>query len=606
LGSIVNYGYAGSVLLVVPLRFSPDFSLDDHSKSGLEVKLLAQWLVCSDVCIPEEGEFSMRLAATTTHASHGAAFRASLEAQPHALAGRSTVEFEGTSLIVQVEGLSTSMVGQQLDFFPEIPELIDASAPWSQVWDGDVWSARVPLAALRVERPRVVPFVIAAGGRGWRTEAEVATVSPVRVPNVISAAARPQVSNAQTPPPAASRLTLGFALLWAVIGGVILNLMPCVFPVLAIKAFGFASRGIDAKGLRGDGVAYAAGVVLSFVALGGLVVALRAAGDQVGWGFHLQTPIVVAALSMLFTLIGVNLAGVTASVRLLPPSWLAYQAHHQTINAFLSGILAAAVASPCTAPFMGAALGFAVALPAWQALLVFAALGIGMATPYVIACWIPASIRLLPQPGAWMTTLQRFLAFPMFATVVWLLWVLGKQTGLDPVVATLAVLVATVLLAWAAGLSGKARATIGLFAVVAMASTSVVAIREIRESRAVQQTTSPITDWEPWSSVTVDSSLSAGRPVFVDFTAAWCVTCQYNKKTTLSDPGVLASFRAKNVALLRADWTRRDANITAALAGFGRTGVPLYVLYVPGRAPQVLSEILTTRELNAALSGIPP
>ena len=605
LGPLVNYGYAGSVLLPAPVSFAPEFSLDDYARSDLEVKLKAQWLVCSDVCIPEEGEFSLRIAARSSQASNAGAFEASRAAQPREHTGSSRIDIDGTSLVVRVTGLSASLVGQKLDFFPETAGVVDASAPWSQQWDGNVWTARVPLSPQRLESPQTLPILLTSPQGGWRTEARVSGVWPAVTPNVGSTAA-PALGEAEVAPqPAGPRLTFGLALLGAFLGGLILNLMPCVFPVLAIKVFGFARHGQDATGRRFDGVAYAAGVILSFVALGGLLVALRAAGEQVGWGFQLQSPPTVAALAVLFTIIGLNLAGVVTFGRLLPASWLAYQARHRSVNAFLSGVLAVAVASPCTAPFMGAALGFAVAMPTPQALATFAALGLGMAMPYLVASWTPAAARLLPRPGAWMDTFQRLLAFPMFATVVWLLWVLGKQTGVDALIATLALLVATSLLAWAASLRGTARASVGLLAVAALASTATLAFREIQAGVVAPQGDAQVAGWEAWNAGKVDSILATGRPVFVDFTAAWCVTCQYNKKMTLSDPAVLASFQARNVALLRADWTRRDASITAALASFGRTGVPLYVLYLPGKPPQVLSELLTTAELTSALSGLP-
>lgn len=605
LGPLVNYGYAGTVLLPAPVSFSPEFSLDDYARSDLEVRLKAQWLVCSDVCIPEEGEFSLRIAPHSSHVSDAAAFRASWAAQTRELAGSSRIDIEGSSLVVRVTGLAASLVGQKLDFFPETPGVIDASAPWTQQWDGSVWTARVPLSPHRLENPQTLPMVLTGPQGGWRTEATISGAWPAVTPGADSTAA-PALGEAEVAPqPAGPRLTFGLALLGAFLGGLILNLMPCVFPVLAIKVFGFARHGQDAAGRRVDGVAYAAGVVMSFVALGGLLVGLRAAGEQVGWGFQLQSPPTVAALAVLFTVIGLNLAGVVTFGRLLPASWLAYQARHRAVNAFLSGGLAVAVASPCTAPFMGAALGFAVAMPTAQALTTFAVLGLGMATPYLVASWTPAAARLLPRPGAWMDTFQRLLAFPMFATVVWLLWVLGKQTGVDALIATLALLVATSLLAWAASLRGTARATVGLLALAALASTSTLAFREIQAGLVNPQGDTQVAGWEAWHAGKVDSILSTGRPVFVDFTAAWCVTCQYNKKTTLSDPAVLASFQARNVALLRADWTKRDASITAALASFGRTGVPLYVLYAPGKAPQVLSELLTSAELTSALSGLP-
>lgn len=607
LGPLVNYGYAGTVLLPAPVSFSSDFSLDDYARSDLEVKLKAQWLVCSDVCIPEEGEFSLRIAPHSSHASDAAAFQASWSAQTRELAGSSRIDIEGSSLVVRVTGLAASLVGQKLDFFPETPGVIEASAPWTQQWDGSVWTARVPLSPQRLESPQTLPMVLTGPQGGWRTEAKVFGAWPTVTPSADNTATpAPAPGDAMvTPQPAGPRLTFALALLGAFLGGLILNLMPCVFPVLAIKVLGFARHGQDAAGRRVDGLAYATGVVLSFVALGGLLVGLRAAGEQVGWGFQLQSPPTVAALAVLFTIIGLNLAGVITFGRWLPASWLAYQASHRAVNAVLSGVLAVAVASPCTAPFMGAALGFAVAMPTAQALTTFAALGLGMAMPYLVASWTPAAARLLPRPGAWMNTFQRLLAFPMFATVVWLLWVLGKQTGVDALIATLALLVALSLVAWTASLRGAARTTVGLLALAALASTSTLAFREIQAGVINPQGDTQVAGWEAWQAGKVDSILSTGRPVFVDFTAAWCVTCQYNKKTTLSDPAVVASFRARNVALLRADWTKRDPTITAALASFGRTGVPLYVLYAPGKAPQVLSELLTRAELTSALSGLP-
>lgn len=605
LGPLVNYGYAGSVLLPAPVSFSPEFSLNDYARSDLEVRLKAQWLVCSDVCIPEEGEFSLRIAAHSSHVSDDAAFRASWAAQTREVAGSSRIDIAGSSLVVRVTGLPASLVGQKLDLFPETPGVIEASAPWTQQWNVSDWTARVPLSPHRLESPQTLPMVLTGPQGGWRTEARVSGAWPAVTPGAGSIAA-PAFGEAEvTPQPAGPRLTLGLALLGAFLGGLILNLMPCVFPVLAIKVFGFARHGQDAAGRRVDAMAYAAGVVMSFVALGGVLVALRAAGEQVGWGFQLQSPPTVAALAVLFTVIGLNLAGVFTVGRLLPASWLAYQARHRAVNAFLSGVLAVAVASPCTAPFMGAALGFAVAMPTAHALATFAALGLGMAMPYLVASWTPAAARMLPRPGAWIDTFQRLLAFPMFATVVWLLWVLGKQTGVDALIATLALLLATGLLAWTASLRGTAGATVGLLAIAALASTSVLAFREIQAGLVNPQGDTQLAGWQPWHASKVDSILSTGRPVFVDFTAAWCVTCQYNKKTILSDPAIVASFQTRNVALLRADWTRRDASITAALASFGRTGVPLYVLYAPGKAPQVLSELLTRAELTSSLSGLP-
>ncbi|MFT4195907.1 protein-disulfide reductase DsbD family protein, partial [Ottowia sp.] len=399
--------------------------------------------------------------------------------------------------------------------------------------------------------------------------------------------------------------TFVLALLGALAGGMVLNLMPCVFPVLAIKVLGFAQHTGDRRAHRVGGLAYGAGVVLSFLALGALMLGLRAAGEAVGWGFQLQSPAVVAALAALFTVIGLNLAGVFEFGRLLPGSVAALEARHPVANAFLSGVLATAVASPCTAPFMGASLGLAVGLPAAQALGVFAAIGLGMALPYLAASWWPAVARLLPRPGAWMDVLRRFLAFPMFGTVAWLLWVLGQQSGIDGAAALLALLVALALLLWTLGLPGRLRLGLGAVALGLGAGLLAWVGPSVTHPLPAQEApTAAAGRWQPWSAERVQAALAGGQPVFVDFTAAWCVTCQYNKKTTLASAEVLDALDAARALTLRADWTRRDAAITAELQKLGRGGVPVYLLQAPGQPPVVLSEILSVADVKGALARL--
>ncbi|WP_370871345.1 protein-disulfide reductase DsbD family protein [Hydrogenophaga sp.] len=385
--------------------------------------------------------------------------------------------------------------------------------------------------------------------------------------------------------------------------------MPCVFPVLAIKVMAFAKHANDRPAHRANGLAYTAGVVLSFVALGALLLGLRAAGQQLGWGFQLQSPAVVAGLAVLFTLIGLNLAGLFEFGNVLPSRLASLQAKNPTVDAFLTGVLATAIASPCTAPFMGASLGLAIGLPAAQALAVFAVLGVGMALPYLAASWIPAVARALPRPGAWMDTFRRGMAFPMFATVVWLLWVLGQQSGIDGAAGLLMLLVVLALLVWSLGLRGRSRAALSVVSLAGLVwlgwavGPNVTRLQESTPGQAVATSQAGVS-WQPWSPETQAALVAEGRPVFVDFTAAWCVTCQYNKRTTLADAAVLGDMAGKNVALLRADWTRRDPDVTAALATLGRNGVPVYAIYKNGQAPQVLSEVLSVEEVRAALSRL--
>jgi len=617
IGTLANYGYEDTVLLPVPLTVAPDFQ--PSAAGTADVTLRASWLVCRKECIPEEGEFALQLPAQGSTAAHGAAFEAAFAAQPAPLPQPGEITLEGQALKVRLDGLPAAAQGKSLEFFPETGDVVHTAAvagkDWTQAWDGAAWTATVPLAAQRGASPEVMPVVVTLADAdrqagqpfAWRAEAPVRGTWP-------ELAARAQVSPAlqaaldanaaSTPVPATPSIGFLAALMGALIGGLLLNLMPCVFPVLAIKVLGFTRQAGDHRGHRRAGLAYTAGVLLSFLALGAAMLALRAAGAQLGWGFQLQSPAVVAGLAALFTLIGLNLAGVFQFGMAAPSSLASVQARHPLANDFLSGVLAVVVASPCTAPFMGASLGLAIALPAGQALVLFAALGFGLALPYLLASFVPAVARLLPRPGAWMETLRRLLAFPMFATVVWLVWVLGQQSGIDGAGALLALLVAGSAVVWAFTLRGRARAVLATVLVVVFALLAGAIGSHVLAPAAQPVAAAAQDRWQAWTPARVAELQAQGRPVFVDFTAAWCVTCQYNKKTTLADAAVLADFDARNVALLRADWTRRDPAITAALAALGRSGVPVYVLHAPGREPVVLTEILSRDALRGALAAL--
>ena len=628
-GNLANYGYEGTVLLPVPLEVSSNFKPPlalGAGASALDVRLKASWLVCRKECIPEEGEFTLALPLQGSTALHKADFDAAQAAQPQPLGKPGAVEVSGNTLQVRLEGLPASIHGKTLGFFPETPELIRTAAEsgkdWTQSWQGGTWTATLPLADQRSASPTTLPLVVALAESdrqpgqpvAWRVEAPVSGSWPAAAPRAevspalqaalaANVAAAPSSPSSELPPQ--PTVTLMAALLGALLGGLLLNLMPCVFPILAIKVLGFARQAGNHSAHRTAGLAYTAGVMLSVLALGGAMLALRAAGAQLGWGFQLQSPAVVAALAALFTLIGLNLAGVFEFGRAAPLSLCSAQARHPIANDFLSGVLAVVIASPCTAPFMGVSLGFAIGLPASQALLLFAALGLGLALPYLVAGFIPAVALLLPRPGPWMNTLRRLLAFPMFATVAWLVWVLGQQSGIDGAGTLLALLVCMAAIVWALTLRGRTRLVI---ATMMVAFTAVLAAAI---GRNVLQTVEPARlaatageRWQPWSAARVAELTGAGQPVFIDFTAAWCVTCQYNKKATLADAEVLADFDSKKVAMLRADWTRRDPAITAALTALGRSGVPLYVLQAPGKAPVVLTEILGKDEVRAALAKL--
>ena len=616
IGNLANYGFEGTVLLPVPLTITKDFK-PPVLGNDLEVKLKAAWLVCRRECIPEEGEFSLKIPVKGSTGLNGDAFNAAFAAQPKALMGstggilpESSVQIDGNAIKFTVQGLPLALRGKTLDFFPETPEVIETAAQWTQSWTGSVWTAQVPLSSQRSNSPSMMPVVLAAevdGKReGYRAEIKVLGTWPaVAAPAALSPALETALrANAAGATPAAPPITLLAALLGALLGGLILNLMPCVFPILAIKVMSFTQHANDRRGHRISGLAYTAGVIVSFVALGALMLGLRAGGEQLGWGFQLQAPGVVATLAVLFTVLGLNLAGLFEFGQFLPSSIASAQAKNPTVNAFLSGVLAVAIASPCTAPFMGASLGLAVGLPAVQALLVFGAIGVGMALPYLAASLVPAVARALPRPGAWMDTFRRLMAFPMFATVVWLVWVLGQQSGIDGAGALLVLLVVLSMVIWAFTLAGRGRALIATFSIAMLAGLTWAIGPNVLKPLDVAAPVAAGSRWQAWEPGRVEQILSTGQPVFVDFTAAWCVTCQYNKKTTLNQADVLADLDGKKVALLRADWTRRDPAITAALQQLGRNGVPVYVLYKAGVAPVVLSEVLSVDEVRAAVARL--
>jgi thiol:disulfide interchange protein DsbD len=606
-GPLVNYGYEGEVLLPVALAVPAD------ARPGTDLALAARadWLVCKETCIPEGADLTLALPVATGAAPHprwGGPIDATLAALPQPLAGWSvSARGEGQHVRLELVPPAGAADPGKVHFFPLDEGRIEASAPQALARDGAGYVLTLPVAfQLAPDFRRVAGVVTATQG----FPAKAASVDVALAGSVVAGPKPVDVPPPSLAVPAASSaaaMSLALAVLFALAGGLVLNLMPCVLPVLSIKVLGFAEHHDSRATMRHEGLAYGAGVLATFTGLALVLVALRAAGEQLGWGFQLQSPLFVTLLALLFFVLGLNLSGVFEFGNVAPASVRGWTSRNRTLDAFGTGVLAVIVASPCTAPFMGAALGFALAQPAWQTLAVFLALGIGMALPYVLLAWFPAWRRVLPRPGMWMVRFKQLLAFPLYATVAWLAWVLGTQLDVDAVLRLAIALIAVALALWAwhaARLGG--RAGWRWVALAALAGAVIVA-RPLASPPPVDASPSrPAAARGAWQGYSPGrlAELATAGPVFVDFTAAWCVTCQVNKRLVLNDPAVLDAFRTRGVALVRADWTRRDPDITRALGSLGRNGVPVYVLYRPGREPLLLPEVLTSRIVADALATL--
>ena len=604
-GNMVNHGFVDTVLLAVPVQISKSYQNVNN-----EIRLQADWLVCKQECIPQSGQFVLKLPAQSSIADHSDSFEALIRSQPTALSpALQKAELGEQGLKLSIQGLPSQVRGHALKAYAQSPEVLASGLGLNGggSWQEGVWQMNAALHLMRSTEPRQLGLLLVDETQipalAWRVTLDVQGPWPKE------AAAAPVVSSVPTSvthtPAPASTVALFTALIGALVGGLLLNLMPCVLPVLAIKVLSLSKASVSAAQRRGIGTAYAAGVLVSMLALALMVMGLRAAGSQLGWGFQLQSPVLVAGLSLLFTLIALNLAGLME----IRGNWsgnLAVQlARHPLADAFLSGVLAVVVAAPCTAPFMGASVGVAFTLPAWQGVLIFVLLGVGLALPFTLSAWLPATARWLPRPGAWMQVLRQALAFPMWLTVVWLLWVLARQTSSEAAALWLAVLVLFTGLVWSLGLAKPAGQWVRAVFIACLCALLWLASPVWQASSEVQNTNANTKEqWQSWSEQKVQTALQQGQTVFVDFTAAWCVTCQVNKQSTLRNAQVLQAFADRNVLLLQADWTRQDPAISKALNALGRSGVPVYVLHVPGKPPQVLSELLSPDLVLRALQKL--
>ncbi len=599
---LVNFGFEGTLLLPVEITVPQDARPGER----LTLKADATWLVCEKICIPEEGSFALELpiapAAVVDEAAQARieAARAALPA-PAGFKGRLAADGEGLALTLP--GLSGSPA--ELRFFPLSDTLIDHAAKQDASAGPDGTVLRLARSsAFKIAGGEIEGVLTFKEGGAARSLSLAATVDPALVTSAVDSAASSRPAVVRIPLPSeGAELTLWAALLFAFAGGLILNLMPCVLPVLFIKALGFAqlARANRAE-VREQGLLFLAGVVVTFMVLAGMVIVLGALGSSVGWGFQLQSPPLVIALAVVMTLIGLNLLGAFEIGTSAAGVGHGLASRGGRLGAFMTGALAVVVATPCTAPFMGAAVGYAVTQPPALGLAVFMALALGFALPVVALSFAPGLLRLLPKPGRWMLILKQAFAFPMFATAIWLIWVASVQTGPGGVLAALVAVLAAGFIVWLVGVTrgaGRGRIVSSAFAVLVAFAAGWFVIQSAVPEATTQARAGDVQAWTPER---VAALQAEGRPVFVNFTAAWCITCLANERVALSRQEVKDAFAELKVVYLKADWTNRNSQIAFALAEQGRAGVPLYLFYpgTKGAQPEILPQLLTSDMLVTA------
>jgi thiol:disulfide interchange protein DsbD len=589
-GPLTNFGYEGDLLLPVPVQVPADLAPGAEVTLGLR----GDWLICEEICIPDGADLELVLPvaeAAEPDPRWQSLFATARQRAPALYPGSVRMEAveHGFRFLLIDPPPALRAAGAAAELFPYQTQLLRSERGRSEV-AGDRLVLTHAQSDFFVGLPEAIDLLVAAGP-GADDPAWVARVVP-------GEAAAPAGS---IPAPAAQP-GLALALLLAFAGGVLLNLMPCVFPVLSLKALGLAESASDLPRLRRHGLLYTAGVLASFAVLAAVLLVMRAGGEAAGWGFQLQQPWFVAAMASFIFLLGLSLSGAFGF-----GTWLMGLGQKQAgaggdRGAFMTGVLACVVASPCTAPLMGVALGYAITLPAAAAMAVFLALGFGLAFPLLLISLVPALSRWLPRPGRWMETFKQAMAFPLYLTALWLLWVLGRQVGLEPVIGVLAgiLLFAFALWLWPgpASLAPMARRTAAVLLMLP-ALWLVLAQDDAPGADARDGGAWPIA----YSPEALAALREEGRPVLVNMTADWCITCKVNERAALTGAGFRASLERHGVAYMVGDWTHSNPAITHYLASFGRNGVPLYVLYPAGNGdPEVLPQVLTPGLVRDALA----
>lgn len=609
-GELIGFGYEGTTAFPFTVEVPRQVRFGDRVTISVKVDYLA----CADVCVPGTANASIRLPLAVVGKPSGdeAAIKEAESLIPETIATDAVRAVIDENRIRIEVAPSAGIVEHTLDFFPLEDDVLKlATDPVASITPENR-TIQVEAAADFAAEPRekISGVLVADGGPaegGWAIETEIPLVKGAVAPLPVQASAAAQTNGVEGVPaaapvpavPVSNAPSLGAlpAIFFAFVGGIILNLMPCVFPVLSLKLLQLVDAARKGEAIARHGIAFTAGVCATMLALSGVLLTLRGAGAALGWGFQLQNPAVVAGLILLFGAITANLAGLyefTLGTGVANMSF-AKAKKDGVPQSFLTGVLAVIIASPCTAPFMGAALGYALTETVPVAVAVFLALGLGMSLPWLLLCIFPAWAAWLPKPGPWMETFRKVMAVPMALAILWLGWVLSKQVDFFGMMVVVAGLASLIVALWLLGREqwgrGKNRPLMLFLLVLSIAGAFTVSAENFR--RSTPAVADDASGWGVWSEAAVSQALASGRPVFVDFTAAWCVTCQANKVAALRTNDVARRMDELGYVRLTADWTNQNPDITKILAQFGRSGVPLYLIYRPDGRIDVLPELLT-------------
>ncbi len=601
-GPLVNYGYADQTLLLVQITPPPELT-----EAAIQLQVKADWLVCQQECIPESAELSLEMPTILGDPAPNPIWSRLFDRTrqqlpiPSPWPASAAVSTDQVQLQISVPEMSpeewTDRL-QEVTFFPEQDGVIVNAAE-------QIRSVSAEGLSLTLERGYLPEIEKLQGVLVIREQLENdISVQALQIEAEIGAPVPAPLETATLPESRASSFDLGRILILALLGGIVLNLMPCVFPVLSLKALSISQKArYSATEVRRLSLVFTAGILVSMGILAAALLGLKGLGHQIGWGFQLQSPGFVLGLAYLLFAVGLSLAGMFQ----IGATWMGVgqglTADQGYRGEFFTGMLATVMSTPCTAPFMATAVGAALAQPPLVSFMILQVLGIGLALPYLILGFIPGTHRLLPKPGAWMETLQQFLAFPVLGTVAWLLWVVTLQAGSTGLAMALTgvILVAFGIWCWQKTQGARlpwrriGRIAAGIALVLALGLTQGLpgGSPQMAGTEGTSTETSGLA-WEPYSEAQLSESIRSGSPVFVNFSAAWCVTCLVNDRVALSQPEVVEAFTEQQVILLKADWTHQDAQITQALQQFGRSGVPLYVFYPgPEQEPLILPQVLT-------------